>query len=158
MTTETNTTSAAGTPTAAFEAGSARVSATIEQSRSQLLEAGETVARNAAEIIKFNQGNFDALRKSGQIWAAGLQDLSKQAAASFQASFQATSDAFRTLGTAGSLTRAIEVQTSSAREILANLATDSTRLTEATLNLAKEAATPLTERISLAGETFAKVR
>jgi hypothetical protein len=158
MTMETNTATAAGTPKAAFDAGSARTSAYIEQTRSQLIEAGETAARNTAEIIKFSQGNFDALRKSGQIWAAGLQDLSKQAAASFQASFQATSDAFRTLGSAGSLTQAIELQTSSAREILVNLANNGTRLTEATLNLAKQASTPLTERISLAGEAFTKAR
>jgi hypothetical protein len=41
--------------------------------------------KTAEEFVVFGQGNVEALVKSGQIWAAGVQDLTKQVAATAQA-------------------------------------------------------------------------
>ncbi len=37
--------------------------------------------KSAEELVSFSQGNFEAMMKAGQIWAAGVQDLQKQFAA-----------------------------------------------------------------------------
>ena len=47
--------------------------------------------------MAFSQGNVEAMVKSGQIWAAGVQDIGKQIAANAQASFDETMSTFKAL-------------------------------------------------------------
>ena len=46
--------------------------------------------KTSEEIVAFGQGNIEAFIKSSQIWTAGVQDLSKQVAATTQAHFDET--------------------------------------------------------------------
>ena len=41
--------------------------------------------KTAEELMAFSQGNLEAMVKSGQIWAAGVQDIGKLMAATAQA-------------------------------------------------------------------------
>lgn len=41
----------------------------------------ESAMTTAEDFMAFGQGNFEAIMKSGQIWAAGVQDLGKHVAA-----------------------------------------------------------------------------
>ena len=38
----------------------------------------EKAMKTAEELVSFGQGNVEALVKAGQIWAEGVQDLSKR--------------------------------------------------------------------------------
>jgi phasin family protein len=94
--------------------------------------------------------------KSGQIWAAGMQDISKQVAATAQASFEETLSTFRALTGVKSLKDAVDLQASLARSTLEKTVSESSRLTDASMKLAEQTIAPLTARVTLAVEKFAR--
>jgi len=116
----------------------------------------EKPMKTAEEFVAFSQGNVEAVVKSGQIWAAGVQDLSKQVAATAQASLEETLSTFRAMAGVRSVKDAIDLQTSFARSTFEKTMAESGRLTDATMKLAEQAIAPLTARVTLAVESFAK--
>ena len=115
-------------------------------------------ARSVAseELVTFGQGNIEAITKASQIWAAGVQDLSKQVAATAQASFDESMSVFKSLGTVKSLKEAIDLQSSLARGALEKAMAESGKLTDASLKLTEQAFAPITARVNLAVEKFGK--
>ncbi len=69
--------------------------------------------KTAEELVAFSQGNLEAMVKSGQIWAAGVQDICKQIAANAQASFDETLSTFKALTSVKSLKDAFDLQAAS---------------------------------------------
>ena len=59
--------------------------------------------KTAEEFLSFNQGNLEALIKSGQIMATGMQDLGKQVAATAQARLKESMATFKALGSVKSV-------------------------------------------------------
>lgn len=114
----------------------------------------EKIMKNAEELLSFSQGNMEALMKAGQIWATGLQDLSKQVAASAQASLDETVSAFKAMTTAKSLKEAIDLQSSLARTAMEKAMTGSGQFADASFKLAEQAFAPLTARFQLAAQRF----
>jgi phasin family protein len=136
--------------------GMAQATSGIAQTQAKLKEGSELAINKANEIVRLGQGNIEALAKSTQIWVAGVQDLSQQVAASFQASVQDTMATFKTLGSVKSLKEAIDLQSSFARTSIEKAISESGRLTEASLQLTKQALAPIVERVSVASGTFGK--
>ena len=85
-----------------------------------------------------------------------MQDISKQVAATAQASFEETLSTFRALTGVKSLKDAMELQATFARSTLEKTMTESGRLTDASMKLAEQTMAPLTARVSMAVEKFAK--
>jgi len=137
--------------------GMARASTGIEQTQAKLKEAAATAMKKAEEIVRFNQASIEALTQSSQIWVAGVQDLSKQVAASYQASVQQTIGAFEALRTVKTLKQAIDLQSGFARAALEKTIGDSGRLTQASVTLTQQALAPLTNRVNAVVETFGKI-
>jgi phasin family protein len=106
--------------------------------------------------MAFGQGNFEAMMKSGQIWTTGMQDISKQFAATAQASIEETMNSFKALSSVKSVKDAFELQSSFARATLEKSLAESGRLTDASLKLAEQTLAPLTARVTLAVEKFVK--
>jgi phasin family protein len=117
----------------------------------------EKAMKTAEELVAFSQGNVEAMVKSSQVWAAGVQDIRKQMTASAQASFEETVSTFKALSSVKSLKDAFELQASFARSTMEKTLAESGRLTDASLKLTEQALAPLTERVSIAVEKFAKV-
>ena len=69
-----------------LKAGVAKATAGFEATQVKMKEGVEKAMKTAEELVAFNQGNLEAIVKSGQIWATGMQDLSKHIAAAAQAS------------------------------------------------------------------------
>src|SRR5215213_4844508 len=63
-------------------------------------ESMDKAIKTAEELVAFGQGDVEAFVKSGQIWAAGVQDISKQVAATAQASFDETMSTFKAITSA----------------------------------------------------------
>jgi len=124
--------------------------------QAKLQETAGQAMRKAEEMVRFGQGNIEAMTKSTQIWAAGVQDLSQQVAASFQTGFQEAMGAFKALATVKSLKQAIDLQSGFGRSALERAVSEQERLTAASIKLAESALAPITERARLAGDTFAK--
>ena len=110
--------------------------------------------KTAEQFITFGQGNMEALVKSSQIVAAGLQDLSKQMAANAQAAVEESVATFRQIAGVRSIKEALDLQANFARTSFEKAVAQTGALTEASFKLAEQAYEPLAGRMTLAVETF----
>ena len=136
--------------------GMTKAAAGFTETQAKMKEGMEKAMKTAEEFVAFGQGNLEALLKSGQIWAAGVQDLSKQMAATAQASFDETMSTFKAMTSVKSLKDAMDLQASLARSTLEKTLAESGKLTDASFKLTEQAIAPITARVSLAVEKFAK--
>ena len=119
-------------------------------------EGMEKIMKTAEEFVAFNQANVEALVKSGQIWATGVQDLSKSFAAVAQASVEEGISTFKALTSVKSLKEAFDLQAAYARSTLEKTVAESGKLTDASFKLTEQAMAPLTARVTVAVEAFSK--
>ena len=110
--------------------------------------------KTAEQFITFGQGNVEALVKSGQIVATGLQDLSKQVAANAQAALDDSMSTFRAMTSVKSFKEAMELQASFLRTSFEKAMSQTGALTEASFRLTEQAMQPLAGRMSIAAEGF----
>ena len=128
----------------------------FETTQAKVKENMDKVMKSAEEFFAFGQGNLDAFVKSAQIWTAGVQDISKAAASTAQANFDASVAAFKAFGGAKSLKDAVDAQATFAKASLEKATTEAGKLTEASLKLAEQSFAPIVARVTLAAEKFAK--
>jgi len=112
------------------------------------------VMKTAEQLAQFHQGNMEAIVKSSQIWASGLQDLSKHVASNAQATMEETISTFRAMTGVKSLKEAFELQSSFAKASMEKAMAESTKLTETGLKLAEQAYAPITARVNAAVEVL----
>ena len=141
---------------AGLKNGMAQATAGFAETQAKVKEGMEKAMKTAEELVAFGQGNVEALVKSGQIWAAGVQDIGKQIAASAQASFDESMSTFKAFSSVKSLKDAFDLQASLARSAMEKTLAESGRLTDASMKLTEQALAPITARVSLAVEKFAK--
>jgi phasin family protein len=128
----------------------------FEATQAKVKEGVEKVVKTAEKLVAFNQGNMEAFVKSSQIWATGVQDISKQFAAAAQASLDESISAFKALTSVKSLKDALELQSSFARAAMEKSLAESGKLTDASFKLTEQALAPIAARVSVAVEKFAK--
>jgi hypothetical protein len=97
-------------------------------------------------------GTLGALVQSGQIWAAGLQDIGRQVAALTQAQLESVLKTWQALAQAKSVQEALDLETALARDAVEAAITHTGRLTGASLKLTGQALAPILARVTLAGE------
>jgi phasin family protein len=136
--------------------GVAKATAGFETTQVSVKQGMEKAMKTAEEFVAFGQGNMEAFVKSGQIWAAGVQDLSKHVAATAQATFEESMSTFKALTSVKSLKDAMDLQASFARSALEKTMSESGKLTDASMKLTEQALAPITARVTLAVEKFAK--
>jgi phasin family protein len=144
------------TTVAGLKDGMSQAVAGLTETQEKVKAGMDKAMKTAEELVAFSQGNVEAMVKSGQVWAAGVQDISKQIAATAQASFDETVSTFKALSSVRSLKDALELQTSFARATMEKTLAESGKLTDASMKLTEQALAPLTARVSLAVEKFAK--
>ena len=133
-----------------------KAAAGFEATQAKMKEGVEKAVKTAEELVAFNQGNMEAFVKSSQIWATGVQDISKQFAAAAQASLDESISAFKALTSVKSLKDALELQSSFARTTLEKSLAESGKLTDASFKLTEQALAPIAARVTVAVEKFAK--
>lgn len=150
-------------PAKAFDAtmtslkdGVAKATSGIEATQATMKEGMEKAMKTAEEFVAFGQGNVEAVMKAGQIWSAGVQDLSKHLAATTQARFDETVSTFKALTSVKSFKDAFEIQSSYARSALEKAMAESGKLTDASFKLTEQTLAPLTARVTAAVEKFGK--
>ncbi|MEO9188604.1 MAG: phasin family protein [Acetobacteraceae bacterium] len=131
-----------------------QTAASFQTTQARMKEGMDKAMKSTEEFMAFGQGNFEAMVKSGQIWATGLQDLGKQVAATAQAHIEETMSAFKAIAGAKTVKDAFEVQTSLARTAIEKTLAESSRLTESSIKLTEQALAPVTARVTLAVEKF----
>ena len=113
--------------------------------------------KSAEELVSFSQGNVEALMKCGQIWATGMQDLSKSFAATAQAQLDQTVSTWKALAGVKSIKEAMDLQTSLARSSVEAAVAETGKLTDASMKLAEQTMAPITARVTLAVEKFSRI-
>src|SRR5271165_5503370 len=148
---------AAAATTKRFEQASASVqegistaAAGLEKTQASMKQGMERAMKTAEELVAFSQGNVEACVKSGQIWAAGMQDLSKHVAASAQASLDETLSTFKAMTGVKSLKDAFDLQAGLARSSVEKAVAETGRITDASVRLAEQTFAPITARVTLA--------
>ena len=136
--------------------GMSQAVAGFTETQAKVKQGMEKAMKTAEELVAFGQGNVEAMVKSGQVWAAGVQDIGKQMAATAQASFEETVSTFKALSSVKSLKDAFDLQANFARSAMEKTMAESGKLTDASLKLTEQTLAPLTARVSLAVEKFAR--
>ncbi|GAC1344758.1 MAG: hypothetical protein NVSMB18_23040 [Acetobacteraceae bacterium] len=114
----------------------------------------DTQMKTTEQFFSFGQGNMEALVKSSQIVATGLQDLTKQFAANAQAAMDETMTTMRALTTVRSFKEAVDLQTTLARSTMEKAVSQTSHITETSFKVAEQAMEPITSRVTLAVESF----
>ncbi len=141
---------------AGLKDGMTQATAGFAETQAKVKAGMEKAMKTAEELVTFGQGNMEALVKSGQIWAAGMQDLGKQMAANAQASFEETMATFKAFSSVKSLKDAFDLQSALARSTMEKTLAESGKLTDASMKLTEQTLAPITARVSMAVEKFAK--
>ena len=116
----------------------------------------EQTMKTAEEFMSFGQGNVEAMMRAGQIWATGMQDMSKNLAATAQSQLDQTVSTWKALAGVKSIKEAIDLQSTLARTSLEAAVAETSKLTDASMKLAGQSFAPITERVSLAVEAFGR--
>lgn len=140
----------------ALKNGAAGAMAGFEKTQTEVKANMDKVMKSAEDMVSFGQGNVEAFVKSGQIWAAGVQDLSKAMAATAQAQMDAAMSTMKALAGVKSLKDAVELQTSLTRSSVETAMAETGKLTDASMKLAEQAMAPITARVTLAAEKFGR--
>jgi phasin family protein len=130
--------------------------AAVQATQAKVKQGMEKVMKTAEEFVAFSQGNVEAFVKSGQIWATGVQDLSKNFAAVAQASMEESISTMKAFASVKSLKEVFDLQAAFARAALEKTVTESSKLTDASLKLTEQTLAPLTARVTVAVEKFSK--
>jgi len=121
-----------------------------------LLPGMKTMMKSTEDFVAFGQANMEAFVKSSQIWAAGVQDLTKQFATTAKASFDESVSTFKAMTTVKSVKEAIELQSTFAKTSMEKAISESNKLTDASIKLTEQTLAPITARVTSAVETFSK--
>jgi phasin family protein len=141
---------------AALKQATVATNEAVQKGKARVSENVEKAVKTAEEFVSFGQGNLEAVIKSGQILATGLQDIGKQVAAQAQARFDEGVATFRALSSVKSVKEAVELQATYARSTVEKAMADTGKLTDASFKLAEQALAPITARVTLAVEKFGK--
>ena len=142
---------------AAVNEGIAKATRGFETSQAKLKENLEKAMKSSEEVLAFSQANLDAFMKASKIFAAGLQDISKDVAASNKASIEDTVAFSKSMLGVKSLKEAMDLHSGYARGAIEKAVSDTNKVTDASMKLAEQAIAPLTARLKAAVERFGRL-
>lgn len=138
------------------EDGAAQARVTMEKGMEQVTKQAETFFKAAEEAAEFGRGNIEAMTKTAQLFAVGFQDIGKQIFAVSQALTDHAMESAKALAAVKSLKEAADIQAAFAKASMERSMSEAAKLQEASFKLAETAYAPLTQRMTLAAEKFAK--
>jgi phasin family protein len=126
------------------------------QIQSNQTKGTKTVINSSVDFAAIGKDNLEAFAASGKIWAAGVQDLTKQFAATAKASFEDSLATFKALSGVKSVKEAVELQSNYGKAAVTKALSETSKLTEASLKLTEQALAPITARMAATVEAFTK--
>lgn len=144
----------------ALKAGVDAVQQGYEQAVAATREQVEKFAPGAAkgfdELSVFSKQNMEAVVAFSTLAAKGFETLGKEIAAYNQKALEVTVANTKTLMGAKTFQEAVELQTGFARQSLDDLVAEGTKLSELSLKVAQDTASPINARVNAAVEKFGK--
>ncbi len=138
------------------EDGAAQARQAMEKGMEQVTKQAETFFKAAEEAAEFGRGNVEAVTKSAQLLAVGVQDMGKQVFAVTQALTDHALESAKALAAVKSLKEAADIQAAFAKASMERSMSEMAKLQEATFKLAETVYAPITARYTLAVEKFGK--
>lgn len=114
------------------------------------------MSNTTENLLAFQRGNLEAFMRSGQIWTAGVQEITKQFAATAKASFEESVATLKAFSTVKSIREAIDLQSGFSRTAFEKAMVEAKQMTDASIKLSEQTLAPLTARVTVAVETFGK--
>jgi phasin family protein len=124
--------------------------------KEQIEKAATQFVKNYEAYTAFTKGNVDAVVQSSTVAVKGLEDLSKATIAYGQSSLESSVAASKAALGAKSLRELTELQTSFTKSSLETAVAETTKLSELSVKVTKDAIEPLTARVKVAVEQFSK--
>jgi phasin family protein len=115
------------------------------------------MTKAAENFLSFGQNNIGAFVQSNQIWAAGMQAISKQIVATAQANFDETLAAFQAMTTVKTPKDALDIHTKLVRADLEKAMAEAGKLIDASQKLAEQAFAPIAAQMNAVADKFVKV-
>jgi phasin family protein len=140
----------------AIENGTVQTRAAVEKGMDQASKAAGDMMKAAEDAAEFSRGNFEAVTKASQLYMTGMQDLSRQTMALFQALSDHTLEGMKTLSSVKSLKDAAEFQASFTKTTFERAMNDTVKLQEAALKVAEQSFAPISARMTVAMEKATK--
>lgn len=137
--------------------GVASATAGLEQAQATMRDGMQKVMKTAEDMFAFSQGNLDAVTRSSQILATGVQDMSQSVAATARATLDDTMNTFKAFAGVKSIKEAMDLQTSLFRSALERVVSQTSQLTDSSMKLSEQAFAPIGARLSLATDKFSRV-
>jgi phasin family protein len=141
---------------AAVTSEAVEAASSIEPTQPTITRGIKSMMKTTEDFVAFGQANLEAFVKSGQIWSAGVQELTKQIANSAKASFDDSVSTFKAMSTVKSVKEAMDLQSNFAKAALEKAMAESNKLTDASIKLTEQTMAPITARVTVAVETFGK--
>lgn len=136
---------------------------TTVQARAAVEKTMETANKTAGDMLKaaeeaaeFGRGNLEAITKASQLYVTGVQDLSRQTMAMFQALSEHAIEGVKAMSTMKSMKDAADFQASFTKTAFERAVNDTTKISEAAMKLAETSMEPISARMTLAMEKMAK--
>jgi phasin family protein len=129
----------------------------IEQAQATMRTGMQKAMKSAEEMLSFSQGNFEAVTRSSQIIATGVQDMGQSIAATARASLDDTMGAVKALTAVKSIKDLMDLQTSLLRAVIERAVSQTSQLTDHSVKLSEQACAPIGARLSLATEKFGRL-
>ena len=137
--------------------GVAAATSGAEQAQATMRDGMAKAVKMAEDMFAFAQGNLEAITRSGQIFAAGMQDMGQSLATASKSSMNETVGTFKAMAGAKSVKEAMDLQSSLLRSSLENAVTQASQLTDSTMRLSEQTLAPISARLSLAAEKFGRI-
>ena len=134
--------------------GVASATAGLEQAQATIRDGMQKAMKSAEDMFTFSQGNFEAVAKSSQIIASGMQDMSQSLAAAARASMDETMSTFKAMAGIKSIKEAMDLQAQLMRSAMEKAVAQTGQLADSSFKLSEQAFAPITARLSLAAEKF----
>jgi phasin family protein len=137
--------------------GVSSATAGIEQAHATMRSGMQKAMKTAEDLLSFSQGNVEAITRSSQILATGMQDLSQSMAATARASLDDTMSAVKAITSVKSIKDLMDLQTSLFRAAIERTVSQTSHLTDSSFKLSEQAMAPIGARLSLAAEKFGRI-
>lgn len=129
---------------------------TAEEMQARFQSAFGKSSEFASEYSEFAKGNVEAIVELGKLFAAGMQDMGREAMEESRSAFETMSEDVRTLAAATSPTEMLQLQGELARKYFDQAISQGSKTSEKLMKLANEAFVPVSSRVSVAVEKVSK--
>ena len=136
--------------------GIGTATAGVEQAQATVRDGMQKVMKTAEDMMAFNQGNIEAVTRSSQIFASGIQDMGQTVAAAAKASMDETINTFKAMAGVKSIKEVMDLQASLLRSAMEKMVSHTSQMTDSSMKLSEQTFAPISARLSLAAEKFGR--